>query len=158
ANELEPDRRFVDLASAPFGHAIQQMSGRHASSDVARPLRTSFAQVIQDERQNVIGRNERSVAINEAEPVGVAVARSSQCESLVEHEMAHPSQILLRRFGTVAAEEHVTIIMNQVHFALMPPQNLIQVAAAGPPQRVICELQPGRSDLREIYTRGEVAQ
>src|SRR5262245_64318180 len=128
------------------------MSGRHASCDAARPFGTRFAQVIHEARQDVIGRNERAVAVNESEPVGVAVSRNSERESLVEHELAHLSQILFRRLGAATAEEYVAVIMNRVDLAPEPPQNLVQIAATSPPQGVICELQPGRSDLREIDT------
>src|SRR5688572_19241785 len=134
------------------------MSGRHASRDAASPSRTRLAQVIHDERQNVIGRNKRAVTINEAESVSVAVSRNSEREPLVEHELAQFSQILFRRFGAVASEQHVSIIMNNADLATAPPQNLVQIASAGSPQRVVCEFQPGRGDLRKIDASAEAAQ
>src|SRR5262249_22813934 len=99
-----------------------------------------------------------AVAINKSEPIGVAVSGNPEREFLVEQELAHLGQIPLRRFGAVAAEEHVAIIMNRVDFTPAPPQNLVQITAAGPPQRLISKLQLPRSDFRESNFGAEVIQ
>src|SRR5262245_55256533 len=58
----------------------------------------------------------------------------------------------------MTTEEHVAVIMNRADLASVPPQNLIQITAASPPQRLVSELHLCRSDLREIDMRAEAGQ
>src|SRR5690349_3425093 len=68
ANVFEPDRSLVQFTIAAFGHRVQKMGRSHASRRSAAPP-TGFNQIIQQQRNDLIRRNERATLVQDAESV-----------------------------------------------------------------------------------------
>ncbi len=72
ADVFEPDRSLDDAATVFRSDAIDEVRRRDRPGDVSIP-RPRLDQVIDEKCEDIVGGDERSVAIDDAEPVAVTV-------------------------------------------------------------------------------------
>src|SRR5580704_6395651 len=126
---FEPHRSFVELYAVKLCHCVKKVSSGHASG-CTQFVATRFEQVIKHQAENVIWRNERSVAIEDSEPVGVAVSRESRERFLFEDRLLQRPEIFVRRVGPATVEKDVALLSNRRHVHSMAHENSIEPTRA----------------------------
>ena len=149
ADVLEADRRLVNLHPEQFRHGIDLVTRRHGADDRA-PDATIFAEVIQCQREHLVGREPGAVAIDDAEAVGVAVQPQPEpglASANQRRGFAHPLRAWL---GRAAAKERVEGVAeaNDVGAGLLKQR--VEIAPAGAVHQLHRDLQLGPADRPQV--------
>jgi hypothetical protein len=72
ANVLEAHRRLVERHLVIIGQRVDQVGGGHALGHAVLPA-ARLHQIVEEQRDDVVGLDEGSVAVHDAEAVGIAV-------------------------------------------------------------------------------------
>ncbi len=142
ANVLEAYRSFVSLYAVQSRDGVNQMCSGNATLS-AQLFATRFEQIIEHQAQDVIGLDERAVAIENAEAVGIAVGGKACERFLFQHQFFQRREILFRRVGAAAIEQHVALGANRFDRHSMIGEDAIEPAGAAAVHGVVGEIAFG---------------
>ena len=94
-----------------FGERVDQVGGGDALGDAVPPA-ARFDQVVEEQRDDVVGLDEGAVAVDDAEAVRVAVGGDDQSRADLLHLFLRIAEQMVVRLGRVAAEEHIAVVMD----------------------------------------------
>src|ERR1035441_1139183 len=80
ADEFETHRRLMHLDPEFLCHCIHQMAGRHRANNRTSPV-TVLHQMVERQGENLVCIDERPVAINDGEAVGVRIESQADRKS-----------------------------------------------------------------------------
>ena len=84
ANIFEANRGFVELDFVFFGKRVDEIGGRYGFADSVLPA-ARFDQVIEEQRDDVVGLEERAVFVDNAEAIGIAIGRDANSRAHFAH-------------------------------------------------------------------------
>ena len=160
ANIFESHGRFENGPSAFPGDRVEQMRGGYAAGDTQLAVATGLQQIIEHQPENVIRRNERAIAIYNAEAIRIAVGGKPRHRASGGNFLAQFSDVILGRVGPGAIKKHVAVCADGGNRNSMAREEFIKVAGAAAVQRVIDEMATAFLDhveanqffdLREIW-------
>src|SRR5687768_3725892 len=89
-----------------FCDAIDQVRRCYRSSNAAFPA-AAFDQVVHEKCDELVGINKLSTFVEYAEAVGVAIGGEAELDAVSFHQGFQLAELLVCRFGVVAAEVNV---------------------------------------------------
>ncbi len=84
---FEAHRRFVDFHAQHLGHGIDLVTRGDAAHDRAGPAAV-LLQMIERQRQHLVGRQPRAVLVHNAEAVGIAIQAQADLRLAAADELA----------------------------------------------------------------------
>ena len=79
ANVLEANRRFVEFDLVFFGKRVDEIGGGDRFADSVLPA-AGFNQVIEEQRNDVVGLEECAILVDNAEAIGIAIGRNADAQ------------------------------------------------------------------------------
>ncbi len=128
-----------------LGYPIQQMGGGVVPYAGTLPAPV-FQQIVVQQHQQGVGVEERTVFVNDAQPVSVAVGSQAQVAVVLHHIIAQQPQSIRTGGGHSAAEQSVMLLVDHVHIAAAGHQDGSQTALADAVHGVNGDAQPGSAD------------
>ena len=150
ADVFETDRRFVNFAAEARGDFVDQLCRRKSFGDVARDAARA-GQMPQQQRENLVRRNERPRAIHRADAVAVAIGAESGVVAAGEHGAAQGLNVRLDRFWIRAAEERIARAANFIAGDSVAAEKLAEQTARRAVHGVDDEAQAGGGEAIPIH-------
>ena len=97
-----------------IGEGVDQVGGGHALGHAVAPA-AGLDQIVEEQGDDVIRLDEGSVLVDNAEAVGVAIGGHGQVGARLPHLGPCVVQQLVGGLRSMAAEEHVAVIVNRLH-------------------------------------------
>src|SRR5262249_13388891 len=107
---LEADGSLVQLNLVLFSQRIDQVCCRHGFCNAVSPP-TRLHQIIEQQRDDVVGLYEGAVIVHDAEAVGVSVGRDCNSSSDLTHFLPKIIKQMVVRFGCMPAKKNVATIV-----------------------------------------------
>src|SRR6185437_8710739 len=137
-NILKSDRCFENRHIVMLGDCVEKMRGGDAARDAKLPA-ARLDEVIENERQNMIRRHERAVAIENSKAVRVAVLGESRAGFCFLKRLDERFEILFGWIGAGAVEKNIALGANRVNLNAMLREKSVEPARAASVQRVVRE-------------------
>ena len=115
ADVFEADRRLVQLHSMMPPQSVHQIRRGHRLSHAVLPA-ARLHQVVEQQSDDVIGRDKRSILVQNAKAVGVAVGGDADVRFVGLHRLAQIPQQMIIRLWRVAAKKHIAGIVHGEDF------------------------------------------
>src|SRR5438067_134340 len=96
----------MNFDSKQLGNGIDLMAGRYRADDRARPAAILF-QMIERQRQHLVGSQPGAILIDNAEPIGVAVQSKPELRAATANKAADFRHSFGIRLGMMSAEERI---------------------------------------------------
>ena len=110
ANVFEANRRFIQRNAVMLGQRINQVGGRDRFGHTVLPA-AALDEVIEQQGDDVVWRNEGPVLVHDAESVSIAIGRDANMRARLPHLGAQIVEQMIVGLRSVSAEEHVAIIV-----------------------------------------------
>ena len=91
-----------------LGEGVDEIGGGHALGHAVPPA-AGLDEVVEEQRDDVVGLDEGAVGVDDAEAVGVAVGGDAEGGADLLHFLFGVAEELVVGLGSVAAEEHVAV-------------------------------------------------
>src|SRR6185437_163794 len=137
-----------------LGDCVEKMRGGDAARDAKLPA-ARLDEVIENERQNMIRRHERAVAIENSKAIRVAVRGESRAGFCFLKRLDERFEILFGWIGAGAVEKNIALGANRVNLNAMLREKSVEPARAASVQRVVREGKLRRGDDVETHELGE---
>src|SRR5712664_347735 len=118
-----------------FGHGVDQVGGGYRLGHAIFPA-AAFDQVVEQQGHDVVGGEESAVGVHDSEAVGVSVGGDTDVCLHCSHLFAAAFEQVVVRFGSMAAEEDVTAIMDGRDIYAGFAQQRVGIPARGAPEGV----------------------
>ena len=93
-------------------------------------------QVVEEQRDDVVGLDEGAVFIDNAEAVCVAIGRDADLRANLLHLRSCVAKQMVVGLGRMAAKENIAVIVDGFNCYARFAQNVATVAATGSPERI----------------------
>ena len=130
ADVFETDRCFMNFDAEQVGDGIDLMAGGDGADDRAGPAAV-FLQMIERQRQNLVGREPRAVLVDNAEAIGVAVEAKAELRFAAADEFADFGHAFGIGLGMMSAKERIEFIVKDGDLGAGVFEQRVEVAAAG---------------------------
>ena len=100
ANLLEAHRGLVELDLVFFGKRVDEIGGGNGLADSIFPA-AGFDQVVKEQRNNVVGLEERTVLVGNPKTIGIAIGRDANCRADFAHLFTQVFEQVIVGFGGV---------------------------------------------------------
>src|SRR3954466_7187466 len=110
-------------------HGIDLVTGGNSSNDRASPATILF-QMIQGERQNLIGSKPCPVLINNAKTIGVAIQPKTELSLPSANELAHFAHAFGIRLRMMTTEEGIQFVVKNRYSSTGLFEESIEIAAS----------------------------
>src|SRR6266481_9260713 len=107
ANVLESNRRLMELSPELCGELVNQLGNGECLCDVSRQFASS-REMPDEQRKNLMGVDERAVAVNGADAVAISIGAQASVVFSGKHGLPQRFDVRLNRFGMDAAEARIT--------------------------------------------------
>src|SRR3984957_5301496 len=154
ANVFEADRGFPDFAAEFRGDLVDHFGGGKSFGDFAGKL-TGTGEMPEQDGENLVRIDERAIAIDCADAVGVAVEAKTRVVFSFDHGLAERGDVRLDGFGIHAAEERVAIGANLFAGDSVAAKETGEQAAAGAVHGIDYETKICRPNAIPIDEGGE---
>ena len=153
---LEADPGLDERGSERARDAVDLEGRRERLRDPAL-LAAAAEDVEQQQREDLVRRDEPALRVEHAQPIGVAVLRDGEVEAPRAHALRGGREVRGDRLGVHAAEERVARGAEglDAQGARAARQDLGDQGARGPVHRVGEDGEPRRADRRDVDERGE---
>ena len=111
ANVLEADRSLVERHLVEVGESVNQVGGGHTLGHAVAPA-ARLNQVVEQQRDDVVGLDEGAVSIHNAEAVGVAIGGNAESRANLAHLRLGVAEQVIVGLGRMAAEEDVAVVVH----------------------------------------------
>ena len=129
-NVFETHRALVNLHAVQFRHRVQNVRSRHAARR-SQLVSARLQQIIERKSENVIGVDERAVAVQNSEAVGIAIGRQSGQRFFLQNSFLQQSEIFFRRIRPLAFKQNIA---GRSEFQSPPARPLSESDPAIPPR------------------------
>ncbi len=157
ANIFEADRRFVDAEAMERGDSIEEMRGGDAACGIELHA-AGFDEVIVEQAENVIGRDEGAIGIEYAVAIRIAIGGEAGRGGGGREGAAQASKIFFGGIGAGAIEEDIAGGAARGAGNAVRSQGEIQIAGAAAVQGVIEEADARIADEIEANQSGEALE
>ena len=140
-----------------FSQRVDQVGRRHALGHAVLPA-ARLDKIIEEQRDDVVRLDERSVAIHNAEAVRIAVGGNRERRAHLFHLRFGVAQQLVGGLRRMAAEEHVAEIVHCLDRHACLAQQVRRIAAPRAPERIVDHLDARFGDSLEIHQIGQPLQ
>ncbi len=135
ANVFEADRRLPHFAPEFRGNLVDHLRGRKRLRHVAGQIARS-GQMPEQNRKNLVRRDERAVAVDRADAVRVAIEREACVIAAIDHRPTQRLNVRLDRLGIHAAEKRIARAANFGRLDAVTAEKLAQQSAARSVHRI----------------------
>ena len=108
---LNPTGVSCSSTAVMLGNGIDQVGGRDRFGHAIFPA-PAVHQVIEQQGDDVVGREESAVGVHDAEAVGVAVGGDADVRLGGSHLFAASFEQMVVGLGSMAAKQHVATVMD----------------------------------------------
>ncbi len=109
-----------------------------------------FHQIVKQQRDDVVGLEERAVVVDNPEAVGIAIGRNANPRADFAHLVPQVFEQMIVGFGRVASKEHIASVMDGGHRYASLAQERVRIAAGSAPHGIEGNLDAGFLDDVEI--------
>src|SRR5262245_56517375 len=135
AQILEAHRSFVQLHAMMFGQRVDQVGRRNGLAYAVFPP-SAFHQIIEQDGDDVIGLDERTVFIHDAEAIGISVGRDAKPGAGAFHGGTKVVEQRIVRLRRMAAEQHVASVVDCGDWNTEVAQQSVGIVASRTPERI----------------------
>src|SRR6266702_2040015 len=110
ADVFKAYRRLDQFAIVKLRHTIDKVRGGHTAGHTTLPsfqVAAAFDKVIDEHRNQLVGIDEFTAFIENAEPVCIAVGCEAELERVLLHHSFEFAELLVRGFGMMTTEVNV---------------------------------------------------
>src|SRR5438105_3234610 len=98
SNVFEPDRRFVQLDSMMLRQGVNHVGCSNRLSHAVFPP-SALYEVVEQNRDDIVGLKKRAIFIDDSEAVGVAIGSDANLCFALPHALAQGLKKMVVRFG-----------------------------------------------------------
>src|ERR1700733_869472 len=117
-----------------------------------------FDQVVEEHRENMIGRDEFSIAIYDSVAIGIAVGGKTGDRFLFAYCFAQWREIFIRGIGAMAVEDNITVVSNRRHRYSVIDEDAIEPSRAAAVNCVADVRAFGGSESLETHEFGKTGE
>ena len=157
ADVLEPDGRLVERDPGPGGDRVERVRRRHTPGDAAPPA-LAAEEVRGQEGQDLVRLHVRARLVEDAEAVGVAVAREAEAGAARPDDLGELRELGLAALRRLAAEERVRVGVEARERGAGRLEPGVEEPGRGPEAEVEAEARNAAADVAAGDLRSEVHQ
>ena len=157
ADILEAHRRLVQRNLVVVGQRVDQIGCRHAFGHAVFPS-ARLHQVVEQQRNNVVGLDKRPIRVHNAEAVRISIRRNAQRRAYLPHLRLRIAQQLVGRLRRMAAKQNIPKIVNRRNRHARLAQQMAWVAAPRAPERIVDHLDTRLCNRLQIDQFGNPLQ